>query len=310
MSYGSELRALIERDEILFCPGVHDPLGARVVNEFEYDAVYMTGYGTSVSKIGYPDAGFITMPEMIENAKNVQQTVDVPIIADADNGFGDVKNTIRTVREYTKTDVAGIHIEDQIFPKRCGHVKGKEIIPFEEAVGKYRAASDFRDDEDEEFVIIARTDARGASDGTLDDAIERANAYCEAGADVAFVEGPVDEGEVKYIGENVPAPLLYNYGTMSPRLTLDELEDYGYDLAIYAGLTHKSAMISMFKYVEKVQHEGRDGFLALEEELDELPIENYHTYYGFSEVVEWEEEYLPAEYMEKYETSVGDSINE
>ncbi len=310
MSYCSELRSLIDRDEILFCPGVHDPLGARVVNEFDYDAVYMTGYGTSVSKIGYPDAGFITMPEMIENAKNVQQTVDVPIIADADNGFGDVKNTIRTVREYTKTDVAGIHIEDQIFPKRCGHVKGKEIIPFEEAVGKYRAASDFRDEEDEDFVIIARTDARGAADGTLDDAIERAIAYCDAGADVAFVEGPVDEEEVEYIGGNVPEPLLYNYGTMSPRLTLDELEEYGYDLAIYAGLTHKSAMISMFKYVEMVQNEGRDGFLAIEEGLDDLPIENYHDYYGFSDVVEWEEKYLPAEYMEKYDTSVGDSINE
>lgn len=268
----------------------------------------MTGYGTSVSKVGYPDAGFATMPEMIENANNVQQTVDVPVVADADNGFGDAKNTIRTVREYVRTGVAGIHIEDQRFPKRCGHVKGKQVVSRDQAIGKFRAATDVRDDLDEEFVVIARTDARGAPDGSLNEAIERANAYCDAGADIAFVEGPEDEGEVAEIADRVEYPLLYNYGTRSPRLDLATLESYGYDVAIYASLTLRPSLIGMFSWLDDFARDGVEVLTELEAETDTLPIEGYHEFFGFDDVVDWEETYLPPEDQDRYEQSVGDDI--
>jgi 2-methylisocitrate lyase-like PEP mutase family enzyme len=151
--------------------------------------MYMTGYGTSLSKPGYPDAGLTTMFEIIDNANNIQERVDAPVIADADTGYGNATNVVRTVREYIKTDIGGIHIENQTIPKRCSHVKGRQLIPQEEAVGKIRAAADVRDERDETFVLIARTDARGAVDGSLAEAIDRVSTYCDAGADVAFVEG-------------------------------------------------------------------------------------------------------------------------
>ena len=141
----------------------------------------MTGYGTSLSLLGMPDAGLATMTEMHLNARNISNAVDIPLIADSDNGYGNAINVIRTVREYIQTGTAAIHLEDQIIPKRCGHVAGRLVIPIEEAVGKYKAASDARNELDPDFMIVARTDARGAHGGTLDDAILRANAYLEAG---------------------------------------------------------------------------------------------------------------------------------
>lgn len=194
--YGAALRKRLDHDELLVCPGVHDPLTAAVADAVGFDAIYMTGYGTSLSKTGYPDAGFITMPEMISNAANIQERIDVPLVADADNGYGNATNVVRTVREYIKAGIGAIHLEDQTFPKRCGHTKGRRVIPREEAVGKIAAAADVRDDRAPDFVLIARTDARGTGDGSLDEAVIRANEFLEAGADVAFIEGPTDESEL------------------------------------------------------------------------------------------------------------------
>ena len=162
------LRELIERDEILLCPGVHDPLTAAIADGVDFEAIYMTGYGTSLSKTGYPDAGMVTMPEMIDNANKIQERIDVPLVADCDDGYGSVANVVRSVREYVKTAVAGIHIEDQKFPKRCGHTAGRRVVSQEEAVGKIRAACDVRDERNDDFVVIARTDARGAVDGSFE----------------------------------------------------------------------------------------------------------------------------------------------
>jgi 2-methylisocitrate lyase-like PEP mutase family enzyme len=301
------LRELVERDEILVCPGAHDPLTAAVDDLFDFEAIYMTGYGTSLSRTGYPDAGFITMPEMVDNAAAIQERVDVPVIADADNGYGNATNVIRTMREFIKAGVGAVQIEDQSFPKRCGHVKGRQLISTEEAAGKFAAAADVRDERDESVLVIGRTDARGASDGSLVEAIDRANAYCEAGADVAFVEGPVDEAEVREIGERVEAPLLYNCTGISPMLEPETLEEYGFDIVIYPGVSTRATILGLHQWVERIQAEGSSAVEELYSEFDELPIGSFHKFSGFPEVVEWERRYLPDDDEEKYDDSLGES---
>ncbi len=161
----ARLRELLRSGKTLFVPGCYNALSARILEHVGFQAVYMTGYGTSLSLLGLPDAGLATMTEMHLNARYIANAVGVPVIADADNGYGNAINVMRTVREYIGTGVAGIHIEDQAIPKRCGHVAGRRVIPLEEAVGKYRAADAVRRELDPDFVLIARTDARGAHGG-------------------------------------------------------------------------------------------------------------------------------------------------
>ena len=173
------------------------------------------------------------MTEMHLNARYIANAVQVPVIADADNGYGNAINVMRTVREYIGTGVAGIHIEDQAIPKRCGHVAGRRVIPIEEAVGKYRAADAVRRELDPDFVLIARTDARGAAGGSLDDAIGRANAYLEAGADLAFVEGPTSVDEVRRICREVKGPVFYNQTGVSPRFGLAEMHNGNMEESIW-----------------------------------------------------------------------------
>ena len=195
----SKLRELLGTGKTLFVPGCYNALSGKILETVGFPAVYMTGYGTSVSLLGLPDAGLATMTEMHLNARYIANAVSVPVIADSDNGYGNAIGVIRTVREYIQTGVAGIHLEDQAIPKRCGHVAGRRVIPIAEAVGKYRAADAVRRELDPDFVLIARTDARGAHGGCLDVAIRRAKAYLEAGADLAFVEGPTSVDEVRLI---------------------------------------------------------------------------------------------------------------
>src|SRR5262249_41544806 len=201
--------------------------------ECSFPAVYLTGYGTSLSLLGMPDAGLATMTEMHLNARYIANAVPVPVIADADNGYGNAINVMRTVRDYIQTGVAGIHIEDQVVPKRCGHVAGRQVIPLDEAVGKFRAADKVRRAMDPDFLLIARTDARGAVGGSLDEAIRRANAYLEAGADVAFVEGPTSKDEVARIAKEVRGPVLYNQTGVSPRLSVPEMKELGLAIVIF-----------------------------------------------------------------------------
>ncbi|MFB6160713.1 MAG: oxaloacetate decarboxylase [Haloferacaceae archaeon] len=308
-SNGAKLRELIESDEILRAPGAPNPLAARALDMVGFDAIYMTGYGSSLT-MGVPDAGLITMPEMVRNANNVQERVSVPVVADADNGYGNATNVIRTVREYVKTGVGGIHIEDQTFPKRCGHVSGRQVVPKSEAVGKVRAAADVRDERDEEFVLIARTDARGAVDGSLEDAIDRANAFCEAGADVAFVEGPTDVEELEAVAENVDAPLVYNYAGISPAVDASDLEELGFDLVIYPELGMKAAMMSVYRWGEAFEQRDADALDDLDAAFErEVPFD-MHEFAGFPQVVEWEEQYLPEEEAEKYDDTLGANIDE
>ena len=233
----SQLRRLLKSGKPLFVPGCYNALSARILADVGFPAVYMTGYGTSLSLLGMPDAGLATMTEMHLNARYIANAVPVPVIADADNGYGNAINVMRTVREYIGTGVAGIHIEDQVIPKRCGHVAGRRVIPIEEAVGKYRAADAVRRELDPDFVLIARTDARGATGGSLDEAIRRANAYLEAGADLAFVEGPTSVEEVRRMCREVKGPVFYNQTGVSPRFSLAQMQELGIAVTIIPGAT-------------------------------------------------------------------------
>src|SRR5213596_1635653 len=238
----SKLRQLLKSGQTLFVPGCYNALSARILADVGFPAVYMTGYGTSLSLLGMPDTGLATMTEMHLNARYIANAVAVPVIADADNGYGNAINVMRTVREYIGTGVAGIHIEDQVIPKRCGHVAGRRVIPLEEAVGKYRAADAVRRELDPDFVLIARTDARGASGGSLDEAIRRANAFLAAGADLAFVEGPTSVDEVRHICKEVKGPVFYNMTGVSPRFTLEEMRALGISVCISPNAMLRAAL--------------------------------------------------------------------
>jgi len=235
------LRALLARDEMLIVPGAYDAITARAVERAGFDAVYMTGAGTAAA-LGYPDYGLATMTEMVENAGRIAAAVSIPVIADAETGYGNELNVARTVREYERRGVAAVHLEDQVFPKRCGHLDEKRVIAAEDFMSKIRAAAASRTDRD--FLLIARTDARAVIG--LDEAIARANAALEAGADVAFVEAPETLDEVRAVPSRVRGPCLLNYvlGGKTPALDLDEAERAGYRLAIVPGLLLITSLIA------------------------------------------------------------------
>lgn len=226
------LRELVGGKEPVLAPGAYDALSARIIEQAGFPAVYMTGFGTAASLLGRPDVGLLGMSEMVANAARIAQVVDVPVIADADTGYGNPLNVIRTVREYERVGVSAIHIEDQILPKKCGHMENKQLIPAEEMSEKIRAAVETR--QSTEFLIIARTDAR-APEG-LDSALRRAELYRGAGADVLFIEGPQSEEEIGEVSRAFPqTPLLFNWaeGGKTPPMPLDRLKEFGYRIIIF-----------------------------------------------------------------------------
>jgi 2-methylisocitrate lyase-like PEP mutase family enzyme len=300
----TELRRLLTSTPLVV-PGCYDAMSAKVLERAGFPAVYMTGYGTSLALLGLPDAGLATMSEMHLNARYIANAVRVPVIADADNGYGNAINVMRTVREYIQTGVAGIHIEDQAIPKRCGHVAGRRVIPLEEAVGKYRAAAAVRSDLDPDFVIIARTDARGAHGGSLDEAIRRANAYLEAGADLAFVEGPTSLDEIARVCREVRGPVFYNQTGVSPRLTPAQMKDLGIAVTILPGAMLRVALQAIWDFAAALRAEGPAAEARFAESFRDHPIGDLHTFAGFDQIRAWEAAYLPAEELDKYEGSVG-----
>jgi carboxyvinyl-carboxyphosphonate phosphorylmutase len=227
----TQFKEMILEPDILVVPSAYDALSAKVIEKAGFRAVHMTGSGTSASMLGYPDLGFTTVSEMANHAKNLVLAVDVPLVVDADSAYGNALNTMRTVREFERAGVAGIHIEDQVTPKRCGHLEGKRIISMDEMVGKLEAAVAAREDDD--FQIIARTDARECVN--MEEAIRRSHAYVEAGADCIFLEAPLSVDEMRHIRREIDAPLLANMveGGKTPWLTAEELGDIGFDLVIY-----------------------------------------------------------------------------
>lgn len=232
MRHTTKLRRRINDEKILVAPGTYDPLMARLIAQAGFEAVEMNGAGVTYTTLAMPDLGLVTMSEMVERAYRVADACDLPVICDADTGYGNALNVIRTVREFERAGVAAIRLEDQEIPKRCGHFTGKTLISVEEMVGKLKAALDTRIDPD--FLIIARTDARSV-DG-LDAALDRVAAYADAGADMVFVEAPQSAEEFAAIPKAVDVPVLANMieGGRSPLLSADDLQKLGFSVALFA----------------------------------------------------------------------------
>jgi len=239
MNKASELRAMIKRGGMTIAPGAYDCITAKLIAHAGFEAVYMTGAGTAAAH-GYPDYGLLTMSEMVGNAGKIAATVDLPVIADADTGYGNELNVVRTVREYARHGVAAIHIEDQVFPKKCGHLDNKEVIPADDYIAKIRAAVDARGSSD--FIIIARTDSRAVIG--FDEAIARAQAALAAGADIAFVEAPQTMDEVAAVPGLVQGPCLLNVVRRgkTPAVELKDAEAMGYKLAILPTLLFRGVI--------------------------------------------------------------------
>ena len=256
MIESKNLRKLLEQDQLIQAPGAYDALTAKIVYSLGFPAVYMTGYGTSVSRLGLPDLGFLTMTEMVQNAGSMADAVQIPLIADADTGYGNPMNVFRTIRAYEKAGVSAVHIEDQVWPKRCGHMAGKNVIPAEDMAAKIRAAVDARQDPD--FIIIARTDALAVNG--MDDAIDRAKLYRDAGADVLFVEAPQTPDQMAEIPQRLKgAPLLINLAPLTPNLSAQELRDMGYRMVIYPGICLAPAITAVMKEVTKLKESGKQS---------------------------------------------------
>ena len=230
MTTTRRFRELLQGPGVIRSLGAHDVFTARLVEAAGLETVFIGGFGTSASLLGLPDVGFLTLTEMADAVRRMAQRVSIPVVADGDTGHGDLHNVVRTVRAFERAGAAGLLLEDQVTPKRCGHFEGKQVIPAAEMVLKLRAALDARRDPD--FVLIARTDAR-AVEG-LAGAIERANRYGAAGADVCFIEAPESRAEVEEIPRAVRHPLLVNMlaGGVTPILTVDELGRLGYKIVV------------------------------------------------------------------------------
>ncbi len=248
------LRRLLQGPEVIVAPGAADPMTARLVERAGFPAVYMTGSGTSLARYGFPDVGLVTLTEMVENARTIARAVTVPVIADADTGYGNVLNVRRTVREYEAAGVAAIHLEDQVFPKKCGHLAGKRVIPTTEMVQKVRAACEAREDPD--FVIIARCDALAVAG--LEEALDRGRAYAAAGADVVFIESPQTMEEIEAIGRAFDMPLLYNMSTSgkTPALSAEELRRLGYRVMILPNFTTLAAIKGIRDVLAEIKRTG------------------------------------------------------
>ena len=276
------LRELLARPEPLVAPGAYDALSARLVEQAGFDVVYMTGFGTTASLAGRPDVGLLTGTEMVDNARRIAAAVDVPVIADADTGYGNAINVVRTVQAYEQAGVAGIHLEDQVMPKKCGHMSGKAVIPADEMAGKIRAAVEARRDPD--FLLIARTDA-AAVEG-LSAAIDRGRAYADAGADVLFVEAPTSEDDIARVAEELRgvAPLVFNWaeGGRTPPIPLARIAELGFALVLFPIGTLLAATAGIRRLLASLRDDGVPA-------VDDLPaFDDFTDLIGLPEIRELE----------------------
>lgn len=283
------LRSLLAAKEILVAPGAFDVLSAKIIQATGFQAVYMTGYGTSASLLGQPDVGLLSMAEMVSRARNIAAAVDVPVIADGDTGYGNPLNVMRTVQEYEAAGVNGIQLEDQVFPKKCGHMLGRKLIPAEEMVQKVRAAVKAR--QDDNFIIVARTDAR--TNFGLDEALRRGKMYEDAGADVIFIESPESEEEMQQITETFQSPTLANMleGGRTPIPTVDRLQALGFAISIYCvGPLYMAA-----KAVRDYMVELRDKGTPIGKVEDMITFEEFNRLIGLNDYRQLEEEFQVTE---------------
>jgi 2-methylisocitrate lyase-like PEP mutase family enzyme len=314
MSMGRKMRELLRQKPYLFTPGITTPLHAMIVEKAGFDYVYMGGYDVSLTLLGLPDVGLITETEMVANAAHIARAVSLPVIADADTGYGNAINVVRTVRDFEAAGVAGIHIEDQVSPKRCGHVAGKTVVPLEEAVGKLKAALDARKDPD--FIIMARTDAIAAAGGGLDEAVRRGKAYARAGCDMLFAEFPTADIELprRFAAEvhrEFPAlPLYFNYSSNlkwhESNVTFDAIAALGYKAMHVSLAGMRATMLATWDYAVDLKARGAQAEIDFQKRLVGHPMGDYHAFAGFGAIKAMETKYLPEdEIRKKYEGTTG-----
>ena len=259
MKSTSALRKLLKSGKTLIAPGVFDGLSAQLVEQAKFQVVYASGGAISRSA-GYPDLGLLSFAEVIERLAQIVQATTLPVIADADTGYGNALNVFRTVQQYEQMGVAALHLEDQSFPKRCGHLDDKKLIPTDEMAQKIKAACEARQDSD--LVIIARTDAI-AVEG-FDSAIARAQAYVKAGADMLFIEAPQSLEQIEKIAKTIPQPKLINlfYGGKTPLVPIEQLQKLGYSLVIIPSDLQRAAIKAMQKTLQIIHRDGDSKAMA------------------------------------------------
>ena len=286
MSNPKERRAALARRvrtrNLVIAPGVFDMISAKVADRAGFDALYMTGYGIAASHMGLPDAGLVSYSDMLGRAARICEAVRTPLIADADTGFGGLLNVRHTVRGYEAAGVAAIQIEDQEFPKKCGHAPGRRVVPLDDMLRKVEVAVEARDSDD--FLVIARTDSRSSLG--LDEAIRRGQGFANAGADVVFIEAPESEEEFARIGREVDAPLLANMveGGFSPVLPAETLARLGFAIAIYPG----TGFLATAKTLEHVYGHLKTNGSSATLETESFSIGEMHELMGFEDVWEFE----------------------
>lgn len=278
-------KKLMLDEDILVMPGCHDALSAKIIETVGFSAVTMGGYAATAASLARPDVSLLSLTENVSIVRKIAQAVDLPLFVDGDTGHGNVTNVQRTIREFENAGVAGLFIEDQVFPKRCGHMEGKQIIPTMEMVAKLKAAVDARVDED--LVIMARTDAIATSG--IDEAIERSNLYKEAGADLIFVEAPTSLEEMRHINKSIDAPTLAIQieGGKTPLLTTKELEELGFNIVVYPNATVYATAWALKELWEGLMREG-----TTKNFMDRMIcFDDFNTFVGLDKIRELETHY-------------------
>jgi 2-methylisocitrate lyase-like PEP mutase family enzyme len=308
MKRSTELRSLLAKRALLVKPSAFDALSARIIEQAGFKVLGLTGYGLSAAMLGKPDAGFLTLTEAVTAARHVVAATCIPVICDADTGFGNALNVMRTTEEFIRAGAASFHIEDQVAPKRCGHVAGKEVISAAEAVGKLRAAHRVREELDPDFVIIARTDARGAAGGSLEEVIRRGKAYADAGADMVFPDGLLTLQELERCVKEIPVPIHYNMSVVGVSFyaSLEHLRNLGVAIVSNPGGPLRAAVKAMWDYLHGFAAGGTDFMIQADREFEAHPTGDMHKFFGFGEIRRLEQEFLPKGDVErKYADSIG-----
>jgi isocitrate lyase len=301
---GRKFRELLKDEEYVFTGGVYSPLDAQIAERVGMKAIYLSGYSLAMAN-GWPDMGLLTMTEVSRTASMVASATGLPVIADADDGYGNALSTMRTVAEFVKTGVAGIHLEDQRFPKRCGHIAGKTIVSREEALGKFRAAVDERNRRDRDFVLIARTDAYGAVGGSLEEAIWRGRAYADAGVDLVWSEFSSAGREpavafARAMRQTHPdLPLAFNYSSSfkwsnDPNpFVFRELGELGYKFIFITLYAAHAGMFAVWNALEDLVKNQEQAQWTLEQVKAGHPTESHHVMARVSHFQELERRYIP-----------------
>ena len=303
-SMGKKFRQLLQDEPYLFTGGIYSPLDAQIAERAGMKSIYLSGYSVAMLN-GWPDMGLLTMTEVAKTASMVASAVEIPVIADADDGYGNALSTMRTVQEFVKTGAAGLHLEDQRFPKRCGHIAGKTVVSREEALGKYRAALAERDRLDRDFVIIARTDAYGAVGGSLEEAIRRGRAYADAGVDLVWCELSNASREPAIAFANAMRethpnlPLAFNYSSSfrwhkdPDPLTFRELGELGYRFVFITLYGAHAAMYAVWNAMHELAKNEEQAQWSLERMKVDHPTESHHVMARVSYFQELERRYIP-----------------